>query len=100
MADTSVIEKTETKTNLARPKLWTVVFHNDDRTPMQFVVEVLCVLFGLSNDEATDIMLKIHNEGKANVGIYSKDVAETKSFETNECAKSYGFPLKTTIDQV
>jgi ATP-dependent Clp protease adaptor protein ClpS len=100
MTDTSVIEKTDTKVKITRPKMWTVVFHNDDHTPMQFVVQVLTQLFGLNNDDANNIMMKIHNEGKANVGIYSKDVAETKSFEVNEVAKTYGFPLKTTIDQL
>jgi len=61
--------------NYREPVLWTVVFSNDDFTPMIFVVHILVIVFNKSIDEANAVMLTIHNEGMARVGRYTKEVA-------------------------
>ena len=62
---------------LRRPSLWQVVLLNDDFTPMEFVIEVLQHFFGKSREAATQIMLKIHLDGKGVCGVYSHEIAET-----------------------
>ena len=64
---------------LKRPPLYKVVLLNDDYTPMEFVIEVLRAFFGMNPETATRVMLKVHTEGKGVCGVFSKDVAETKS---------------------
>jgi ATP-dependent Clp protease adaptor protein ClpS len=89
---------TENKTNTESPKKWRVVLHNDDYTTQDFVVFVLTKFFRKPIDEAISIMLKIHTSGKAVVGIYSKDMAETKACDTNDFARHQQFPLLATIE--
>ena len=60
------------------PPMYKVVMYNDDFTPMEFVVEVLQMFFSLSREQATQVMLKVHTEGRGVCGTYPKDVASTK----------------------
>ena len=64
------------KPKLQKPPLYKVVLINDDYTPMDFVVEVLCSFFSMNVESATQIMLKVHTEGKGVCGVFGKDVAE------------------------
>ena len=75
---------TTEKPKLKQPPLYKVVLINDDYTPMDFVVEVLRSFFDLNVEKATQVMLKVHTEGKGVCGIFSKDVAETKSTQVND----------------
>ena len=74
-------------------------FHNDDFTPMDFVVHVLEKYFQKDTDESMTIMLKVHHEGKAIIGLYSKEVAEQKVFETMQSAELNGYPLLATSEE-
>ena len=69
----------ESKPELKRPPLFKVVLINDDYTPMEFVVEVLEVFFRMNREQATHVMLTVHTQGKGVCGIYTRDIAETKS---------------------
>jgi ATP-dependent Clp protease adaptor protein ClpS len=80
------------------PKLYQVVMHNDDYTPMEFVVLVLQEYFLHDIETATQIMLKIHHEGRAVCGVYSKDVASTKVELVQASAKRAGHPLQCTLE--
>jgi ATP-dependent Clp protease adaptor protein ClpS len=80
------------------PKLFQVVMLNDDYTPMEFVVLVLQEYFLHDIDTATQIMLKIHHEGRAICGVYSKDVAATKVELVQAAAKRAGHPLQCTLE--
>lgn len=93
--NTQVIDKVEIK----KPKMYNVVFHNDDYTSMEFVVDVLINIFGQSSVRATKIMMQIHKNGKAIVGTYSYNIARTKATLTLENAKKYNYPLKVTIEE-
>jgi ATP-dependent Clp protease adaptor protein ClpS len=78
---------------LKRPSLYAVVLLNDDYTPMDFVIEVLQQYFSMSLDQASQVMLTVHYEGKGIAGIYPRDIAETKANQVNNFARSQGHPL-------
>ena len=82
------------------PKKYKVIFHNDDYTPMEFVVYVLQTFFGFDGDRAQQIMLAVHTHGKGVCGIFTREVAETKSAQVNNFAKENGHPLLSDIEEV
>lgn len=88
----------EDKPRLKRPPLYKVVLHNDDYTPMEFVVEILERFFGMDRERATHVMLTVHTKGKAVCGIYSRDVAETKAAQVNQYARQNEHPLLCEIE--
>lgn len=81
-----------------QPSRYAVVLHNDDYTTMEFVVEILRKLFHKTEDEAMNIMLRIHREGKGVAGVYSYEIAETKAVQVDQLARARGFPLKCTLE--
>ena len=83
-----------------KPPLYRVILLNDDFTPMEFVVYVLQIFFGFEGDKAQQIMLAVHTHGKGVCGIFTKEVAETKSAQVNNFAKENGHPLLSDIEQV
>ena len=85
---------------LKKPPLFKVVMLNDDYTPMEFVVEVLQMFFGMDREKATQIMLAVHTVGKATCGIYPRDIAETKSAQVNQYAQDNQHPLVSEIEAV
>ena len=76
------------------PQLYQVVMLNDDYTPMEFVIVVIQEFFGKDRETATQIMLKIHLDGKAVCGVYSRDVAATKVEQVLGAAQQAGHPLQ------
>lgn len=97
MSDTAT--KTTTRISLKTPSMWKVVLHNDDFTPMDFVVQVLMQIFDKNYEESTKIMLHVHENGKATVGLYTKEVAHTKVLITLRAAEQYGHPLLATAEE-
>ncbi|MBO4721397.1 MAG: ATP-dependent Clp protease adaptor ClpS [Muribaculaceae bacterium] len=92
----SVKERERIFTNF--PKHYKVIFHNDDFTTMDFVVKVLVEVFYKSESEATSLMLNVHEHGRAVVGIYSYDMAVTKTNKAIAMAKAEGYPLRITYE--
>ncbi len=90
--------KTLPKDRVDKPKMWKVVFHNDDYTTMEFVSWVLQDVFKHSPAAATRIMLHIHKTGVGIAGVYSHEVAETKVTKAMDLAKEYGHPLQVTME--
>jgi len=84
---------------LEEPQLFKVLLHNDDYTSMDFVVEILTGLFHKSHAQAEQIMLQIHEKGKAICGVYSFEIAQTKAQQVKEKAKQNEFPLLATIEE-
>lgn len=82
------------------PQMYQVVMLNDDYTPMEFVVVVIQEFFGKDLESATQIMLKIHLDGKGVCGVYSRDVAATKVDRVLEAAHKAGHPLKCISEPV
>jgi ATP-dependent Clp protease adaptor protein ClpS len=96
-SDTSVITKTRPQTQ--KPSLYKVLLMNDDFTPMEFVVHVLEVFFNKSGEEATRIMLHVHQKGVGVCGVYTLEVAETKVMQVMDFAKENGHPLQCTMEK-
>ena len=96
-SDVGVIEK-PAEPKLKKPPFYRVVMFNDDYTPMEFVVEVLQMFFGMNREKATQVMLTIHTIGKATCGIYTRDIAETKSAQVNQFAQDNQHPLISEIE--
>jgi ATP-dependent Clp protease adaptor protein ClpS len=93
-----VLERRTQKTK--PPQMYQVVMLNDDYTPMEFVVVVIQEFFNKDRETATQIMLKIHLDGKAICGIYSRDVAATKVEQVQEAARQAGHPLQCVSEPV
>ena len=86
------------KPELKRPPMYCVVLMNDDYTPMDFVIEILQQYFALNLDQATQVMLTVHYEGKGVAGVYPRDIAETKANQVNNYARSQSHPLLCQIE--
>ena len=95
--DSSVLEAKRTR--LAPPPLYTVVLLNDDFTPMEFVVLVLQKFFSKNREQATQIMLKVHVEGRGVCGIYPRDVAATKVEQVAAFARDNQHPLACVMEE-
>jgi len=96
--DSQTLTRTKTRRKLERPRLYRVLFHNDDYTPMEFVVAMLMQIFRMSEVEATHIMLHVHNRGIGIAGVFPFSVAETKVNEVMEAAEKSEFPLLCTME--
>jgi len=94
---TSVITKVKPKTK--RPNLYRVLILNDDYTPMEFVVHVLERFFGKSQEDATRIMLHVHNHGVGICGVYTYEIAETKVTQVIDFARQHQHPLQCTMEK-
>ena len=90
----------ELKPKTEKPPMFDVILLNDDFTPMDFVVYVLKEIFNHTDQQANEIMLKVHNEGRASCGIFTKDLAETKSYEVNNLAKINNHPLISIVKPI
>ena len=93
----SVIEAKRSK--LAPPRLYLVLLLNDDFTPMEFVVLVLQKFFSMNREQATQIMLKVHVEGRGICGIYPRDVAATKVEQVAAFARDNQHPLACVMEE-
>ena len=92
-----VLLNTQPKTK--KPSLYKVILLNDDYTPMEFVIYIIEKLFNKNHEEATRIMLQVHQNGLGICGIYTYEVAETKSKAVINLAKSNQHPLQCTIEK-
>ena len=92
--------KTRDRVLIEEPRQYKVIFHNDDFTTMEFVTEVIRSVFNKPVDEAVALMMKVHREGQAVVGVYSYDVAMTKASVATAMARNEGFPLNITCEPV
>ncbi|QLI80639.1 ATP-dependent Clp protease adapter ClpS [Chitinibacter fontanus] len=90
------LKKADVRT--APPPMWQVVLLNDDFTPMDFVIDVLQQFFGLGSDQATQIMLKVHHEGRGICGTYPKDIAATKVADVTQHARAHQHPLQCIME--
>ena len=93
-----VLERRPQKTK--PPQMYQVVLLNDDYTPMEFVVVVIQEFFNKDRETATQIMLKIHLDGKGVCGVFSRDVAATKVDQVTEAARKNGHPLQCVSEPI
>ena len=88
----------EAKPKLRKPPMYQVVMLNDDYTPMEFVVDVLESFFGMDRELAVRVMLKVHTEGRAVCGVFTRDIAESKAIKVNRYARENEHPLICEIE--
>ena len=87
------------KAKVKPPPLFKVMLLNDDYTPMEFVVVVLQTFFGLSREQATQVMLNVHREGMGVFGVYPRDVASTKVEQVGSFARQHQHPLQCVMEE-
>lgn len=93
----AVKERTDIK--IKEPKLYQVIMWNDDFTSMEFVVEILITIFHKDPMTAESLMLYVHKNGKAVVGIYPYDIAQTKVQQATDLARAEGYPFRLTMEE-
>ena len=91
--------KSDTHVEVKEPPLYKVLLINDDYTTMEFVVEVLRYVFNKTIEQATRIMLNVHQDGVGVCGIYPYEIAETKVNTVDALSRERGFPLKCTMER-
>jgi len=89
----------ETRPRTKKPSMYKVIMLNDDYTPMEFVVYVLQRFFSMSGDQATAIMLNVHQRGVGVCGVYSYEVAEAKATQVMDYARQNEHPLQLQIEK-
>lgn len=89
---------TEDKKEVDLPKLFKVILHNDDYTPMDFVVEILIEVFRKDELSATRIMLNVHNQGRGICGVFTYEIAETKVEIVHKLAEQNEYPLHASME--
>ena len=92
-------EELDLALELEEPQMFKVLLHNDDYTSMDFVVDILTTVFHKNHTQAEQIMLQIHEKGKAICGVYSFEIAQTKAQQVKQRAKQNEFPLLATIEE-
>jgi ATP-dependent Clp protease adaptor protein ClpS len=94
-----VVTERRTQVRTKKPSMYKVILLNDDYTPMEFVVELLKIVFHKPHPEATRIMLHVHQNGMGVAGVYPFEIAETKVKTVDELAQEHQFPLKCVIEK-
>lgn len=82
------------------PKMWSVIILNDDFTSFDIVIFCLVKFFGKTEEEAERIAIKVHNEGNGLIGVYSKEIAETKQTMAMNFARYHKSPLQMVLEEV
>ena len=91
--------KLETNPKTKIPPLYRVLMMNDDYTPMEFVIEILEKFFHKNKEEATQIMLHVHQRGVGVCGVFAYDLAETKAMQVMNYARKYEHPLQVQLEK-
>ena len=89
----------EARPEVMLPPMYRVILLNDDYTPMDFVIEILMLFFGMGHDRATQVMLHVHTRGKGVCGVFTFEIAETKVVQVNEYSRQHEHPLKCTMEK-
>jgi len=99
-ADSEGLVLTRDDTEIKEPSMYKVLLHNDDYTTMDFVISILENVFKKNREEATLIMLSVHEQGIGTAGIYTYEICETKIAIVHELAKKNEYPLRCTMEAV
>ena len=100
LQETPTVVREEQATRESLPPNYQVVLHNDDFTPMDFVVVLLEHVFGFDEARAEQVMMDVHKSGKAVCGVYGKEIAETRAHQACFFAQQSGHPLLCTFEKL
>jgi ATP-dependent Clp protease adaptor protein ClpS len=98
MADAITKVRETTDTIIVEPGKYKVVFYNDDKTPMEFVISLLMKIFRHGEQHAYDITMKIHHDGSGVAGVYTYEIAEQKGVEATNMSRQQGYPLVIKVE--
>ena len=98
MTMTQTIHNKKTEIVFNKPSMYKVIFNNDNSTPMDFVIDLLTVIFRKTQEDATVITMAIHEEGKGVAGLYTHEIAEQKQNEAVYVSRTNGHPLSITLE--
>ena len=98
MSDIVIKPRAKVETKVERPRLHKVILYNDDYTPREFVVAVLMAEFSMTEGQAHKVMITAHRLGSCVVGIFARDIAETKATRATDAGRTMGFPLLFTTE--
>ena len=93
----TVLERRESR--LKPPPMYQVVLLNDDFTPMEFVVSVLQKFFGMGREKATQVMLKVHRDGRGVCCVFPRDIAATKVEQVSSYSREHQHPLQCVMEE-
>lgn len=96
---TDTVTQSTVQTEIKLPSMFKVIYINDEQTTMEFVVESLMSVFGLTVERSEEITLEIHTEGSAVVAIYPFEMAEQKGLEVTIMARNQGYPLQVKVEE-
>ena len=96
---TGVVLREREDKKVKRPRMYRVILHNDDYTPMEFVVDVLEKFFRMDRMTATRVMLEVHTQGKGICGVFTYEIAETKVALVTSYARDHHHPLMCTLEE-
>jgi ATP-dependent Clp protease adaptor protein ClpS len=99
MDEVTTKPRTSVRVKTERPRLYKVILLNDDYTPREFVVTVLKAEFRMTAEQAYRVMITAHKRGVCVVGVFAKDVAETKATRATEAGRRKGYPLQFTTER-
>ena len=98
MANTTATPRTKPQVKTERPRLYKVMLINDDYTPREVVVVILKAVFRMPEAHALQVMITAHKRGVCVVGVFAKDLAETRATQATEAGRSQGYPLLFTTE--
>lgn len=99
MPSTDIQLDEKVKVRVSEPKMWKVIFLNDDHTPMDFVTSILIEIFKHNVDSAKRVMLQVHETGSGVAGVYNFEIAEAKAVEATNSARTAGYPLQIKMEE-
>jgi ATP-dependent Clp protease adaptor protein ClpS len=92
-------QQSKKKEEFKEPPQYRVILLNDNYTTMEFVVQILMMVFHKNEEEANRIMLDVHRKGKGTVGVFSWDIAQTKASQVHSLAREYEYPLRCVVER-
>jgi ATP-dependent Clp protease adaptor protein ClpS len=95
---TETTQVTKNEVVIKKPSMFKVIFNNDNVTPMEFVKDLLKAVFKHSDEQALNLTMEIHNNGKGVAGVYTFEIAEQKHNEAVLIARTHGHPLNINIE--
>lgn len=95
---TETTQATKNEVVIKKPSMFKVIFNNDNVTPMEFVKDLLKVVFKHNDEQAMNLTMEIHNSGKGIAGVYTFEIAEQKHNEATLIARTHGHPLNINIE--
>lgn len=99
MAKHQLEDSVENKTKAVPPSMYQVILLNDDYTPMDFVVQVLESIFHLNSEKAHEVMMSVHEKGRGVCGIFTYEIAESKSATVLDLARKHDYPLQCVFQE-